>query len=240
MGRLSTFWRLVREGERDQLRAVLNRALFPAFLFRRNAMLITRLREVRRLPRPLPRIGIRWGGREDEPALLRIRPREGGYAAHLDDPACRLLVGEVDGQLASFNWFRTDEWHASRTNGYSFLLGPGAVWAFGFEVDPSFRMSGIFHKHWAVGMELLREIGVDRVYGSVQADNPRSVNSHRRLGFEMIYHFSVLRVAGLTFHRAVPDEGTDLPASRGLGRWIGGDPPHGHPAPEADQAPVTR
>ena len=51
--------------------------------------------------------------------------------------------------------------------------------------------------------------------------NPLSINSHRRLGFELLYALRVVRALGATWHRADPGEGTGLPASRGLGPWHG-------------------
>ena len=82
-------------------------------------------------------------------------------------------------------------------------------------------MSGIFHKYWVESLPLLAERGISEVLGSIQADNPLSINSHRRLGFELLYALRVVRAAGATWHRAEPGEGTGLPASRGFGPWHG-------------------
>jgi len=222
VGRIRTFLRLWREGKRDEIRAALNRQLMPAWFFRRNEMVITRLSRVRPLPRPLENVTVRWGTPADEDALLRIRPREDGYGRNFAKGDL-LVVGEVSGEVASFNWFETDRVHVSRANAYTFDMGEGAAWVYGFEVEPRFRMSGVFHKHWVVAMELLAERGIGRVYGSIQADNPRSIKSHRRLGFEILYTFRVLRLGGMIHHAAIPSEGTGLPASRGFGRWHGAD-----------------
>jgi hypothetical protein len=222
MSKAGTALRLIRQRDRLGLVQVLTRSILPASLFRVNEMLIARLRTVRPLPRPLPKIRIRWGGPEDEPALQRIRPREQSYLRHFDE-GCMLLVGEVDGTPASFNWFECGGVHESRSNGYTFHLGAGACWAFGFEVDPKFRMSGIFHKHWHEAVRMLTERGRGRVYGSIQNDNPRSVNSHRRLGFELLYHYRVLRVLGIEHHRATPFEDSGQVESSGLGLWEGRD-----------------
>ncbi len=222
MRRIGTFLRLWREGKREEIRATLSRQALPAWLFRHNEMVITRLVRVRPLPRPLENVTVRWGTPADEPDLLRIRPRAGGYSRNFAQGHL-LVVGEVSGEVASFNWFEPGPVHVSRSNGYTFDMGDGAVWVYGFEVEPRFRMSGVFHKHWVVAMELLAERGATRVYGSIQADNPRSINSHRRLGFEILYRFRVLRLAGTIRHEAIPGEGTGLPPSRGFGRWRGAD-----------------
>ena len=82
-------------------------------------------------------------------------------------------------------------------------------------------MSGIFHKHWVEALRLLGERGCRAVYGSIQSDNPRSVNSHRRLGFEMLYLYRVLRIGGLIRH-TVREGGPDgRIVARGFGRWDG-------------------
>jgi hypothetical protein len=82
-------------------------------------------------------------------------------------------------------------------------------------------MSGIFHKYWVETLPLLAARGISEVLGSIQADNPLSINSHRRLGFELLYTLRVVRAAGTTWHRADPADGSNLPASRGFGPWHG-------------------
>lgn len=222
MGALGTLVRLAREGKRDELKALVTRGLFPAWAYRDNALAIVRLRQPRPLPRPLPQVTIREATPADEPLFQRVRPRRGGYAVNFAKGSIAFL-GEVSGEPAAFGWFELGERHLSETNGYTFALGPGAAWAWGIEVEPRFRLSGIFHKYWVETLPRLAPRGVDRVLGSIQADNPLSVNSHRRLGFELLYQFRVVRLAGMTWHRADPGEGTGLPASRGPGVWHGRD-----------------
>lgn len=223
MSRAGTFLRLVRDRDREAIGQVLTRSLFPPWAFRRNTMLLARLVHAKPLPRPLPRVAIRWGTRADEADLIRIRPREGGYGKCFDDGHL-LLVGTIDGAVASFNWFELTDPHRSPANGYTFGIGADGAWAFGFEVDPAHRMSGIFHKHWVEAMSLLAERGVRRVYGSIQADNPRSVNSHRRLGFEILFEFHMIRVLGVETYRVISAQDAHPRSARGFGNWSGTDP----------------
>lgn len=218
MGALGTLVRLVREGKTRELAAHLGRSFFPAWLFRKNEMVVVRLQEPRPLPRPLAGCLVRWGTPADEPLMQAIRPRRKGYARNFAQGHLS-LVAEVEGQPAAFGWFETGEAHPSRTNGYTFRLGPGVAWAFGIEVAPRFRLSGAFHKYFVDGSALLREKGFHTICGSIQADNPHSINSHRRMGFQVIYKFKMLRVLGITWHRADPVDDPSLPQSRGLGRW---------------------
>jgi hypothetical protein len=102
-------------------------------------------------------------------------------------------------------------------------MGEAAAWAEGFEVVPRFRMSGVFHKHWVVALEMLRERGIERVYGAMQSDSPASVKAHRGVGFDFLYRLRVFRLAGLVFHKAVPIDDPGLPGSRRIGRWVGED-----------------
>ena len=222
MGRVATAWQLWRSGRREDLRAALERSFFPARIYRVNEMVIARLTSPRPLPRPLDSVRIRWAGVEDEPLLQRIRPRKGGYRRNFETSLC--LMGEVGGEPASFNFFEHGDWHVSRSNAYRFALGPQAVWAWGFEVHPRFRMSGVFAKQWVEALPLLREKGFSRIYGSIQADNPRSLKSHRRLGFEFLYRFRVRRLLGTVRHWAVPEKGMEgLEPGSGWGPWVGRD-----------------
>lgn len=221
-------WRLVSDliaGRRkEEVRAQLTRGLFPAWLYRTNQMIVVRLdpERVKALPRELPEITIRWGSADDEARMQSIRPRTKPYVSQLEAGALAVL-GEVNGQPASFSLFERGAWHESRANGYRFRLGAHRAWAYGMEVKPEYRLSGIFHKHWLQAMRLLASNGVERVYGSVQADNPLSLNSHRRLGFVPLYRFELHRVAGLIHHSATPLDGDGLRPSRGFGRWDGAD-----------------
>lgn len=220
MGSLSTLLKLARDGKRDELKALVTRGLFPAWAFRANRQVIVRLTRPRPLPRPLPQVAIRPAGPEDEPLFQAIRPRQGGYGVNFERGSLAFL-GEVAGEPAAFGWFELGERHRSRTNGYTFALGPHAAWAWGIEVEPRYRLSGIFHKYWVETLPRLAERGITEVLGSIQADNPLSINSHRRLGFELLYTLRVVRTLGLTWHRADPGEGTGLPPGRGLGPWHG-------------------
>jgi len=223
VGRVNTLVKTLREGKPGELRAVLQRSLLPARAFRVNEMIIARLLAPRPLPRPLARVRIRWGTVEDEPLMQQIRPRRSGYRKNFESGSL-CLIGEVDGEAASFNFFERGEWHVSQANAYRFALGPEAVWAWGFEVHPRFRMSGVFAKQWVAGLPMLRELGYSRIYGSIQADNPRSLKSHRRLGFEFLYRYRVWRVAGLVRHRTRPEAPHQgLPGGQGWGPWEGRD-----------------
>jgi GNAT superfamily N-acetyltransferase len=223
MSKLATAIDMLRSRDVTGLRATLTRALLPASIFRINELVILRLRERPRLPRPLERIRVRWATREDEEALQHVRPRHEGYASNFDTGSWCLL-GEVDGEPASFNWFEVGPWHGSRTNAYRFWLGPHAAWAWGFEVLPRFRMTGIFVKQWAVAFDELAGHGIDTIYGAVQTDNPGSVAAHERLGFEELFHYRVTRVAGLVRHHVTPGRDLEAPEEKGWGAWIGRDP----------------
>lgn len=202
-----------------QLRAQLTRGVMPSWLFRTNDMLMMEVRQVRPLPRALDNIEIRWGTREDEPLLQEVRRRALPYQRHFDE-GCLSVVGFVDGQPASYCWFETNGEHRSRTNGYRFHYGPGGAWVFGFEVKPEYRISGIFHKHWLVAMELIATRQITRVFGSIQGDNPHSLNSHRRLGFKTLCRYRMRRIAGLSWHEVVPEEGSGIAPARGYGLWV--------------------
>lgn len=222
IGRVQTLLRLLRARDRETIRAVAARGMLPAGLYRANALAIVRVREVRRLPRALDSLAVRWGGPGDEPLLQALRPREAGYR-RVFKPHHALIIGTFNGEIATCNWIETGERHVSRTNGYTFEIGPGAAWAFGMEVAPRFRMSGAFHKHWVEVLRLLGERGIDRVYGAVQLDNPRSLNSHVRLGFEVLWRFRMIRVCGVLRYELRQGNTGDAPAVTGRGVWHGAD-----------------
>ena len=200
------------------LKAQLTRGVLPWWLLRTNEMLMMEVRQIKPLPRPLENIEVRWGCREDEPLLQQVRHRAKPYTRHFDDGSL-CVIGFVDGKPASYCWFETSGLHISRTNGYKFRYGPDAAWVFGFEIHPDYRISGIFHKHWKVSMELLAGRGVNRVFGSIQADNPHSLQSHRRLGFNVLCRYKMARVCGLIRYIVTPENGSGIVASTGVQAW---------------------
>lgn len=200
------------------LKAQLTRGVLPWWLWRTNAMLVMEVRQVKPLPRALENIEIRWGTREDEPLLQQVRPRSKPYARHFDDGNL-CVIGLVDGTPASYCWFEIDGRHVSRTNGYVLHYPKDTAWIFGFEVRPEFRISGIFHKHWKVAMELLATRGIGRVLGTIQADNPHSLQSHVRLGFRVLCRYEMTRLCGVVRHVVTPGDGSPITASAGLGTW---------------------
>lgn len=223
VSKISTAIDMVRARDREGFHATLTRSLLPAALFRVNEQAILRLRRRPELPRPLDRIRIRWASPADEEALQRVRRREHGYAANFEQGSCCLL-GEVDGEPASFNWFELGDWHVSKTNAYRFRLGANAAWAWGFEIVPRFRLSGLFVKQWAVAVDELARSGIDTIYGAVVTDNHSSLAAHLHVGFEELCRFRVTRFAGLVHHRVVPGPARQLEATSGWGVWIGRDP----------------
>jgi hypothetical protein len=110
-------------------------------------------------------------------------------------------------------------WWLLRTNGYQFHYGADTAWVFGFEVKPEFRISGIFHKHWLVALELLAPLGISRVVGTIQADNPHSLQSHRRLGFRPLCRYRMTRVCGVLQYQVTPEDGSSVSARSGLQAW---------------------
>lgn len=200
------------------LRAQLTRSVLPWWLLRTNEMLMMEVRQIKPLPRPLENIQVRWGTRDDEELLQQIRQRSKPYARHFDQ-GCLCVIGFVDGKPASYCWFETTGTHVSRTNGYRFCYGPDGAWVFGFEIRPEFRISGIFHKHWKVAMERLAERGIHRVFGTIQADNPHSLQSHRRLGFSVLCRYKMTRVCGVIRYLIKPENGSGIEKSTGLQTW---------------------
>ncbi len=211
---------LVKLVEGDEAaRAALERSVLPSWVFRRNHLVVVRIERSRPLPRPLDTIRVRWGGPGDADGLQQLRFRRDGYG-HLFAAGHRLVVGEANGRIVTCNWIEPPGPHLSRANGYEFDPGPAGVWVFGMEVLPEFRMSGAFHKHWNELLRLLREEGTTRVYGAVQADNPRSLNSHLRLGFEVVGEFRMMRVLGVSRYSVCA---AGCGSRSGWGRWAGRD-----------------
>lgn len=216
--RINNALRMVREGQTK----LLARSVLPDQLFYFTDRYIIRTSEVRPLRRPLDRIKARWVGPEDEQALQAIRPRRVGYHERfLNNWRC--VMGELDGQPASVIWFNFGSWHHSRRNAFQFQLGPKACWCAYVYVNPQFRRRGAFFKLWFESMNLLAKEGLERHYASVESHNSRALKLYLDAGSQIIYHYRVTRLGPLVYHSAQPAEGLDLPASKGLGQWIGRD-----------------
>ncbi|GEM_PF-1904903 len=225
---ISIAGKLLREGCTAEMRAALARSTFPPALFRANRLKIMRLVAAKRLARPLPDVHVRWACEDDLLRLASAFPRHHRLEQSLADGSW-LLVGYVAGEPAAMGWFDVKTEHVSLANAYSFEMGENSAWAFGLDVLPKYRMSGVFHKYWSEAVELLHARGIERIYGSFQIDTRRSVNSHRRVGFVPLFDLEVQRIAGTIRHRvttlwpesSAPDEERTV---SGFGRWRGRDP----------------
>jgi hypothetical protein len=163
-------------------------------------------------------VEVRWAGPDDVPALNEINPDRRNHA-ELFEHGWECVIAHRAGKPVASLWFDPAECHASASNAFRFHRSPDSIWASYMCVRPEARLLGVFHRHWVETMKLLDDIGIRHIYHTSNADNEHSIRSHVRMGCRIIYHYRVLRLAGLVRHRAAPTEGEDLPASVGWGGW---------------------
>lgn len=209
---------LLRSRRWQPLWAHTLRGLMPAALFRVARLVICRLDEP-----PATATGcltLRFAGRDDLDALCAVRDRRRAYRRYLDAGA-RPVLGWLGERPATICWLEPGRVHLSPSNGYRFEMEADEVWAFGCEVSEPLRRRGLYREHWARLMEILRHRGVHAAYLAVMQDDARSLAAHRRIGFEPVWQLSVVRLCGITRHRAVDLRDGQGRVVSGFGRWKG-------------------
>lgn len=218
--RLGSTLAALRRGEWEALARNLLERTVPPWLLYFNRLRIGRLRELADLREPLDPIAVREAGPGDIPSLRRIHDRGGDFQRKFD-LGHRCFLAESRGAPAAMVWFEPGPVHRSRENAFDYRLGEGACWVYWVEVVPACRGRGALAALWSEALRRLRAEGTRAVYCLVVETNPAVIRSHRRLGFEEIGRFSVIRFLGLTLHRHVDHEGR---VHLGLGRWVGAPP----------------
>lgn len=215
--RVASLLRLLRRGRWAQLRAgLLDHAVLRRLVYYDSVLIVRRSGDVP-LRHALDRIVVHEVRSANEADLCRLSGRQERVTrAFASGHVC--LMATIDGQPVACNWYDLSGMHQSRGHHYRIQLPPGACWAYGFVVHPEHRLSGAFVKLWSEAFRQLSARGVSSVYGTIQASNQRSVDSHRRLGFEPVVKLSVWGVAGVPFYSARWVNGA---VERGLGWWRG-------------------
>jgi hypothetical protein len=211
---------LVTAREYGTLRATLERGTFPAALLRRNQLLIERL-PVPIIPEPDegPRgLALRWADPDEIDLLLRVRHRRRAFRASFA-AGHRCVVGLLDGEPATVEWVEITGAHVSTANGYSLDLPPASAWILGSFVRPDMRGQRLFARHTRCLAELLMAEGVQQGYCAVEVDNPASRRAHLQAGYEGLYQFHVLRLLGVTRHKAWDLQRPEVPPVIGWGPW---------------------
>ena len=218
--RVRTALRIARQGDWSQLWRTTARQALPWWLFYTNDLRIVRLRRVREVQVDLGRFRVRPATHADLGRLAVLHDRGDEARAKLDQGDWCFLA-EVDERPAAVAWFAHDREHRSRADGIRFHYGAQGCWSYWIEVHPDFRLRGALLKLWIDTFALLRARGVTAVYSGIEETNPPSVRAHLRLGFEEIHRVQMLRLVGLTLHRARTPQGSWRVAA---GTWRGEDP----------------
>jgi GNAT superfamily N-acetyltransferase len=192
--------------------------VFPARVFRYQSIVIARMDRVRPLPREMPRVTVRLARPDDEPALQAVHPDPAGYAGKFEAGWIFALAFR-DGEPAAFTGYIPEDWHVSQANAFRIRIGDDGCFAQQAEVAPKFRGSGILFKLWVEAKRLLSEQGYDRIWATFAHDNPLSLRSHTRLGFEPVWEYRVLRLAGLIRHDVRDAANGATRVARGWGWW---------------------
>lgn len=217
MRRIQTFFRLLVTRDWTQLSLVLRTRFLPKFLFSKYDIVFVRLERVRVPGLSLDFIATRSVRPADVPLLQQVKERSDRFRSAFEagDQGFLSMVGE---RPAAYMWFEIARIHRSPPNCYEFDLGDDAAWSYGVEVHPDFRMKGALVKMWADAVAALNARGIRRIYAGIPKDNQLSVQSHTRLGFQVLYEYTVTRVLGFDWYRI---RTTDGRMRRGFG-WFRG------------------
>jgi hypothetical protein len=156
------------------------------------------------------------GATANEPAtaaLFATFRRLPGELADRFEQGATCVYAVREGKLLGWLWFARGRFRDFEYP-LEFVLPRDAsgVWDFDVYVKPEARLGACFVRLWAVASDLMREHGARYSYSTVSAFNPVSLNSHRRLGAEIVGSLLVVRLGRFKLVRA-PRFGATLRAT---------------------------
>lgn len=186
---LAEAWAAARDRDWARLLLLSNRTLPPS-LFRLYIVVITRSHSIPNLPsahnvvyrrldrdEPLPPASLpamEWGNAE----RLRARFQEflsAGYTG---------FVAEIDGRIVAYAWVAYGRYHISEVD-YELSLAPDEAFTFYSGVAPEYRYSRVYVGLAKYVLSYLQSRGIRRFVGWGSPENPHSVRTHVRMGYEI-------------------------------------------------------
>lgn len=107
-------------------------------------------------------------------------------------------------------WLIADRSCHISNSGFRFVppLRP-ALWWHDVFVDPEHRRRGYFAALVASGWELAGTATSPHIYCEIHHQNERSIQAHRRCGFQLLQRITVASVFGLKVYSVATEDGTD-------------------------------
>jgi GNAT superfamily N-acetyltransferase len=105
------------------------------------------------------------------------------------------VLAEIKGKLAGIIWVRFGDNY--RTNcEYRFKPEKKYAWIFDAFVSPEFRLRGVFQNLIIVIQEYAYQRSYKGLCGEIHYENKNSLNSHLRLGFNILEEISYISITG--------------------------------------------
>ncbi len=105
-------------------------------------------------------------------------------------------VAEIDDTIAGIVWLKFEENY--RTNcEYAFTPKKKYAWVYDEYVVPKYRLRGVFQKMLIESLKIVKSRSYEGYCGEIHYENTLSLNSHRRLGFNILEEISYVNFLGL-------------------------------------------
>lgn len=124
--------------------------------------------------------------REWDP-LIGVFPRPAEELKSRFDRGHLCLAAKSKGNFAGYLWFARDWYEETEVRCRFVLVEPlSSAWDYDAYVDPRYRLGRTFARLWDAGNERLAASGVRWTFSRISAFNAQSLQSHRRLGIQIL------------------------------------------------------
>ncbi len=146
---------------------------------------------------------VRFGTAEEIEKLGLLNNRSDIFLSR-QNAGDRCMVAVVGDRVVGYEWLCVGDQHCERRFLYRIDIPDGSMYCYNANIEPEYRISGIWLKFKNHIARVMKESGKNRLVTMIDYDNVMSINTHLRFGFRIFKCVTALRVFGLALSRETP------------------------------------
>jgi GNAT superfamily N-acetyltransferase len=187
---------LIKKGEYRSLLSSAIKSTIPRQIFYFDRLYIVGASDLRMIERRNKSVLIKKATETDEAAILSINDDKDLISKRFQNNA-ECFIAYLKGETAGIIWAKFSDMYLTNC-GYIFSPSKKYAWIFDVYIIPKFRLSGTFNAMMEFIFDYVKERGFIGCCGEIHYTNKVSINSHIRMGFNIIEEISYINIIG--FH----------------------------------------
>lgn len=176
----------------DLLTIPLRRVLSKIFTFKREIILYRSLVDSFPYRKSNTGIDVRKARKDDLEKLGVIRPNMKLFRGWLENDSLFLIALDGDRVIG----YSCTEFHPIKPLDKVMELKSDEAWGHNAFILPEYRGKGIYSILFSLGVQMLKEQGVNKVFGSIDFRNHRSMKIHKKFGGKEVGRVTYLNFLG--------------------------------------------